>query len=207
MKLEGKHYAAIAGIIIIIAIVLISQFPLNEPTQEELKKQGFFEDTNNYYESIPDDPLPEVNDSNPTQEPIPLNFSIESTGCLGEIIDNAFVPDSRNPTQEQLEAKPIVTLGKGSIKIEFYEGMYCKGEELQIDSYLDPEDYIVVFEEETLDSTKFIYGPTGASPDDIWVCRCNYKTTVNVTGLEAGTYPILVEKKNGDTVLSEITIS
>ncbi|PIN98759.1 MAG: hypothetical protein COT90_02550 [Candidatus Diapherotrites archaeon CG10_big_fil_rev_8_21_14_0_10_31_34] len=207
MKLNSKHYAAIAGILLVVIIVLISQFPPKEYKPGDYEEQGFFEDTKDFYLNIPNEPLPETMDNNPTEENIPLNFSIETTGCLGEIIDNAFVPDSRNPTEEQLAAKPVFTTGKGSLKIEFYGGMLCKASNIFADAYMDPDGQIVVYEEEEIDADKFIYGPTGALPDEIWPCYCNYKTTINITGLDKSTYPILMETKNNETILSQITIN
>lgn len=207
MELNRKHYAVIAGIIIIGLIVIISQFPLKEYEPGDYKEQGFFEDTEDFYLNIPDEPIPEFADKNPTEENIPLNFSSETTGCLGEIKDKAFVPDSRNPTREQLDAHPTVTPGNGSLKIEFFGAMHCEASEIIVDSYMDPEGTIVVYEEETINSDKFIFGPTTSPPEERWACMCNYKTTITVTGIEKGTYPILIEEKNGETLLSQATIS
>ncbi len=206
MELNSKHYAGIILSVILVVAVLVSQFPLTEPQAEDLKNQGFYEDTEDFYLQVPDAPLPEPDDKNPTKENIPLTFEMKTTGCLGEIIDNAFVPDERNPTEEEINAEPKISVKKNALEIEFYAKKYCKASEVSVNAYMDPDGIITVYEEETIDSDKFIYGPIGAPPEEIWPCECSYKTTITVKGLEKGNYPILVEEKNGEPILSQIKI-
>ncbi|MFH1664259.1 MAG: hypothetical protein ABH986_05670 [archaeon] len=196
MQLNKKHYAAIAFAIIFIGVVLISQFPLEKPELPADYEETLFNDVNEF------EPDPAWYVGQPSETITELNYSFKSTGCLGEIKNNEFIPDERNPTEEQMKSINVVP-GKNSLKIEYYGLMFCEASTLSFETYIDLDGFVIVAEGEAVDDTKFDFGPTTAPPEERFACMCNYKGTVEVTGLESKAYPVVFENKDGDDWLIE----
>jgi hypothetical protein len=196
MELTKKHFAAMVFVAVVLVVVLVSLFPLKEPEPSF----EYFEDKENFYEEIPDYVpdynLPPLN----SEKEIPLNVSIEVSDCLGEIKNNDFVPDERNPSEEELD-KPVYSIKKNSLKLEYYSKKYCRGSDINVTALLNTEKEIFVFETEELNSNEFIYGPTTVPPEERWICLCNYKVVVDITGIKPGKYPLIVENKDGKIML------
>jgi len=196
MQLNKKHYMAIGFVIIVIAFILISQFPLNEPELPENYKENFLD-------YIPDfEPDPSWYEADPIETSIPLEFSVETTGCLGEVKNNEFIPDERNPSEEQINT-PFVIPGKKSLTVEYYGIMFCEASEITFETFIDTDGFIIIAEGENIDSDKFIFGPTTSPPEERWNCMCNYKAVITATGMESKAYPVIFENKDADDWLFE----
>ncbi|MBU2476781.1 hypothetical protein KKG83_04890 [Candidatus Micrarchaeota archaeon] len=201
MQLTKKHYAGILAVVIIVLIVLVSQFPLQENTEGYITDENFFEDINDENAYLDDFVFEEI------PEKIPLNFNIQTTGCLGQIKNNEFIPDERSPTEEEvLDGKPKVTAGNRTITAEFFGGMYCNASKIDVNAFVNTDGKILIEEMETVDYDKFVFGPTTAPPEERWICLCYYKSTVEVTGLKAGNYKVVVERKDDLGSYFEVTV-
>ncbi len=211
MQLTKNHYAAIAIVIIAITTVLLSQFPLENPKQNDLDDEKFYlniPDYNGeeYYTNIPDYDIKQEPDdffnNKPTPVEIPLEFSIETSGCLGEVKDNAFMPDEEKI--KEVKENPVLTAGKNSIKVEHYGKLFCNGaSKIDTNAFINTDGFVIILEQEEVDSDKFVYGPTTSPPEERLICICDYKTTVKVTGMTPDTYSVIVENKEGQDWLYE----
>ncbi len=199
MELEKKHYIGIFVLVVVIA-VLLSQFPLS---QSEPSKD-MFEDKEDFWLDVPDyEPDPADFTGESFFQEIPEETEVETSGPLGKIVDNVFVPDETTPTLEEVNSDPIVTGGKNSITAEFYGGMHCEASKITHYSFINQDNYLFIVEEETIDDTKFLFGPTDAPPEEKTFCFYYYKTTVTVPDLEPGKYDVIVEKKDSFGILYE----
>ncbi len=212
MELTKKHYVGIAFALIVGVLIILSQFPLTEPElPTEYNDPNFYENigeydsTQDYKDYAIKNPLPGTEHAEyhiyPSEEKVPLNFDIQTTDCLGEIKNNAFIPDERNPTQEQLD-NPVLTIGKQSLKFEFFGEMLCNAKDITVEAYLSTDGFITISE---LDegTTEMIWGPTTDPIDEQWPCLCSYKTTVNITGLESKPYTLIFGTKGYQDFLYE----
>ncbi len=188
MKLEAKHYAAIAAVIVIIIIILLTTFPLENP-----EYTGDEDITSQIPDYVPDQN--EFSVGTDTYIDTPVQFTKEITDCLGTIQDNAFVPDSRSVPDTELN-QPKITEGQNSVKIELYEKKYCFASTLDLNAFINWDGYLVVLELEDINIDKFVLGPTTADPDNRFDCLCTYKWTANITGLESGEQVLIIENKD-----------
>lgn len=202
MELTKKDYEIIAVVIaVIIVVVLLSRFPLEEPKLNEENEEDFYKNIPDYNIEEDQSVDPEIFNTTPSPEEIPLNIETTTTGCLGEVKDNVFIANeekTKNKTDE-----PQISTETKSIKVEFYGRMFCEASKISNEAFITTEGFVTVLETEEIDSDKFTFGPTTSPAEDRTICMCDYKTTVNVTGMEEKKYSVIIENKEGQDWLFE----